>query len=137
MIRDFQIQALEYWDKVKSLGLDDIIYKPQCLFQDRSPYIYLFLNIENNVIYVGQTQNISDRMFKHIKESDFWTEVAHILYAEAPSLNLLTNYERYYIQRFSPRYNKKGFKIPHGLSPDAPMLNFYEYKGKEVLNYGK
>lgn len=135
MIRDFQVQAAKEYSMIKSLGIDDIIYKPFCLYEDRSPYIYIFYNSKNEIIYIGQTQSISNRMIKHIEESDFWNEVFYIMYAETPTLKSLTQYERYYIQKYTPKYNKIGFKLTPNLSSKMPTLVFNEYKGKEVLNY--
>ena len=136
MLRDFQLEALKEWYRIKALGLDDIIYEPNCILYDRSPYIYLFYNNNNIVIYVGHTQNIANRMSKHIEESPFWEEVSYIMCAETLNLNSLADYERYYIQKYKPKYNKRSFKKPHYL-PDMVALDFIEYKGKEVLNYVK
>ncbi|MCR5021976.1 GIY-YIG nuclease family protein [Ruminococcus sp.] len=136
MLRDFQLQAMNEWYRIKALGINDIIYEPNCILYDRSPYIYLFYDKNNIVIYIGHTQNIAKRMSKHIEESPFWKEVSYIMCAETPDLNSLADYERYYIQKYKPKYNKKGFKTPPDL-PNMVALNFIEYKGKEVLNYVK
>lgn len=135
MITEQQIETLKEWEMIKSLGIDDIIYKPMCLTEDRSPYIYFCYDKNNVLIYIGKTQNISSRIRHHEelltewKGHEWWAEVEHIMHAETPSFESLSDYERMYIKRYLPKYNKCIYKNTPLL--ELPELKFKKYEAKE------
>ena len=64
-------------------------------------YIY-FLIKDNEIVYVGQTSNLWQRMSAHNKDKEF----NYIYFEKIDKLD--ANYiENYYIIKFLPKYNKK------------------------------
>lgn len=127
MIRDFQIEQMKERKRISEYGVQDVLYPP--VIMDRSPYIYYCMNLENEILYVGHTQSIANRMSKHIDETPWWCEVSYIFCAETPTLEMLVPYKRFYIQKLNPKYNKVRPKADTSLSD----LSFRIYQGKEVL----
>lgn len=73
-------------------------------------YIYQFINHANEVIYVGHTQNLQNRMRQHFGPTGHldemvYKEVVRVAYAEKESLNEVRMYELYYISQHQPKYN--------------------------------
>jgi len=58
-----------------------------------------FLIYEDEIIYIGKTKNIYERIYHHKIQFDFFT----IIKCEELNLNEL---ERQYIMKFEPKYNK-------------------------------
>lgn len=74
--------------------------------------VYMFLNEDDDVIYVGRTDNTRDRIanghFKgsgHLKKSCY-KETKRVVYAPLNNKNETMIYELYYISKFRPKYNK-------------------------------
>lgn len=74
-------------------------------------YVYRFLNKEDQVIYVGKTNNLNKRYMQHFSKrghlsKECYNSVAKIEYiTETSELNALL-LETYYINKFRPKYNK-------------------------------
>lgn len=74
-------------------------------------YIYKFLNIHDDVLYVGRTANIQQRLkHQHFTKNGHLPQTCYdnthrIHYAEVASLNEAKTYELYYIERYKPQYN--------------------------------
>lgn len=86
-------------------------------------YIYKLLNINDEVIYVGQTTNMNKRMYDHkinnYKNWDLYSNIYKIRYAEVESDYHMNIYEIHYICKYDPKYNiqfktnnKKLFNLP-------------------------
>ncbi len=73
-------------------------------------YVYRFLNNEDEVIYVGRTNNLKNRIDNthftsgHL-ETSCYVETCKIEYIEVSEIDSYL-YEIYLINRFKPRYNK-------------------------------
>lgn len=78
------------------------------------PYIYKFLDEQDNVIYIGRTNNIIRRIrnehFSNTKQGHLpqacYNQTANVHYAEVASQNEAKMYELYYIEQYHPIYNQ-------------------------------
>lgn len=96
-------------------------------------FIYKFLNKDNEVIYVGKTNNIYARMNQHNQKKYFKNkEVVKVLLAQCNSPTDRDIYELYYINLYSPKYNdKQNYGIQFSFA--LPELEFYEYNDNVKL----
>lgn len=71
-------------------------------------YVYMFLNNEEEVIYVGKSKNLNNRLIQHFEYSkDIWKkEVEFIEIYEFEDGATMGIYEIYLIDKFKPKYNK-------------------------------
>jgi hypothetical protein len=69
-------------------------------------YIYKVIDNNNNVLYIGKTVNVHQRMSQH-KTSKWWLKKVDIKVAEVPNKALMDIYEIYYINKFNPPFNIK------------------------------
>lgn len=93
-----------------------------------SYYIYKHLDKENNVIYVGQTKNLKNRIVSHKTSSSWFSLVKTIEYAEVTDRILMNIYEKLYIDRYSPIYNKKDMDCEYSrFFKNMEELYFKEY----------
>ena len=65
---------------------------------------FLLDNVE--IVYVGQSINISARVHQHLIDKCF----NRVLYLPVVKENLL-KVERFFIERLKPKYNKEGFLV--------------------------
>ena len=73
--------------------------------RNRNCFIYFLLK-DNNLVYVGKSNNgILGRISSHIKDKDF--DSAY--YVASSSEELLDEYEKKYIIKYKPKYNKNVF----------------------------
>lgn len=71
-------------------------------------YVYRMLNKDNEVIYVGQSINLTNRMlfhFSNLDEDDWRNEVENVEYIELKTKTDMIIYEIYYIAKYYPKYN--------------------------------
>lgn len=74
------------------------------IFRDH-PTVY-FLHSKNEVVYVGQTKNLVQRLATHERSDMKWDLATH-LHVEKRMLSIV-EYE--FIERLRPRYNKMGLR---------------------------
>lgn len=91
---------------------------------DKTGYIY-FLIKNNEVIYVGQSRNINQRMSQHNLDSDY----THYYITENRNEDI-RKLESQYIKKFSPKDNTRGLGLPTTIFPCKVNDNIY-YKIKE------
>lgn len=76
---------------------------------DKKYYVYKFLNDNQEVLYVGKTTNLKDRMFKHFNSGhlspECYSEVSSIRYIECKTDLEMTIKEIYFIDKYKPKYN--------------------------------
>ena len=99
-------------------------------------YIYKHLNKENEVIYVGQTKDMDDRQGSHKNSSDWAKEIKRIEFTEVSDSMIMDIYEKYYISKLTPKYNKKDIDCKYSdFFVSMKELEFKEYikqkKGKK------
>lgn len=74
-------------------------------------FLYRFLDKFNNIIYIGRTNNIKNRMSQHFKNGhlpeECYNSIYKIEYAEIKTYVEMCIYEIYYINKEFPIYNKK------------------------------
>ena len=73
-------------------------------------YVYRFLNKNNQVIYVGKTINLENRISKHFSVTghlsrECYSEVKIIEYIDLPTKIDMDIKELYYINKYKPKYN--------------------------------
>lgn len=97
-------------------------------------FIYLFFNIKNELLYVGETDNLPRRIDQHMDE-DNWKirETSKILYATCEKESDRKLYEIYYINKLSPKYNQKDV-MDGTTTVKLPELEFRELN---LMNYQK
>mgnify|MGYP003135932711 FL=1 len=69
------------------------------------PCVY-FLIEGVEIVYVGQSINVSARAYQHTQDKDF----SKVLYLPTVKENL-DKVERFFIERLQPKYNKERFKV--------------------------
>ena len=68
-------------------------------------YLYLFYSgVE--IIYVGKTTRLNQRMREHIKNDKYYDEVTKIMYVEINDRYESDLAEKLYIATYLPKYNK-------------------------------
>ena len=76
-------------------------------------YVYRFLDKDNNIIYIGKTNNLNRRMtgqhFSHRGHltRECYVETEKIEYSQYKSSNMMSVYEIFLINRHTPRYNQE------------------------------
>ena len=122
-------------------------------------YVYRFLDKDDNIIYVGKTTNIYQRIFVHISKSIsfyhnenqslMYPNVYKIEYCQVPSDYHMNIYEMHYICKYNPPFNtnyktnnKQLFNLPE-LSWKLYIFNsfvkdyiefFYKINDKKDIN---
>jgi predicted GIY-YIG superfamily endonuclease len=77
--------------------------------------IYRIHNQNNNIIYIGQSMNLKDRLVNHFKghthTNHFVDEMCFATYMEIESVQLMNYMENSYIWAFKPKYNVKQLSL--------------------------
>ena len=101
-------------------------------------YIYKHLNKESEVIYVGLTTDIKSRQSSHKSNSHWNKEIHKIEYAEVTDNMLMEIYEKYYIDKYLPKYNTKDMDCQYSrFFKNMEDLDFKEYKSIKYKKYKK
>ena len=80
---------------------------------ERKSYVYRFMDMNNNVLYVGKTVNLSNRMKNHFSKkshlanTDLYKQVQRIEYITCKDEFQSLQNELYYINLYKPRYNSQ------------------------------
>ena len=80
---------------------------------ERKSYCYRFLDEKNNVVYVGKTVNLANRMKNHFSKkshlahTDLYKQVQRIEYITCKDEFQSLQNELYYINLYKPRYNSQ------------------------------
>lgn len=87
-------------------------FKKQKMNIENNFYVYKFIDKENNVLYIGKTNNLKNRMEEHFGstghlDNQCYNSTDKILYIELNNEDEMSIYERYLINKISPIYNKK------------------------------
>jgi excinuclease UvrABC nuclease subunit len=88
-------------------------------------YVYRFIDGKGNIIYIGKTVNINNRMQQHFSDKghlpkECYNSVAKIEYQKYKTESDSLIMETYYITKYSPKYNKLQ------QSRDLPTIEFNE-----------
>lgn len=96
-------------------------------------YVYRFLDGKGNIIYVGKTVNMDNRMQNHFNKGhlpkECYNSVAKIEYQKYKTESDSLIMETYYITKYSPKYNKLG------QSRDVPTITFDEKNWKTYKEF--
>ena len=69
-------------------------------------YIYKHI-LNNEVVYIGKTINMKNRQKQHSKDKFWFSDDLVIEYTEVTDSMIMDIYEKYYINKYSPKYNIK------------------------------
>lgn len=69
-------------------------------------YVYMFLGKNDEVIYVGKTNNLNTRFRSHQEDKpEMWDEHTKIVFNKFDNENNQSAYEKLMIMKYSPKYN--------------------------------
>ena len=101
-------------------------------------YVYRFLNSKKEIIYVGKSKNLTNRLYAHFnnQQKDWMGEICFIEVAKFQDGATMSIYELYYIDLFKPKYNRDGVYNDSLTSIELPSVNFsvYEFNYEFVKN---
>lgn len=88
-------------------------------------YVYKLLDKSGNVLYVGKTNDLKRRLGEHIANQEWSYEIDSLYYAVCRDNFEQSTYEKYYIIKSNPKYNKqdKSFST-HIILPDLQWKKF-------------
>lgn len=94
------------------INLWEYLQSEECFkIEENKYYVYRFLNKYEEVIYVGRTNNISNRIKQHLSSghlpSDCYSLINKIEYIELETFTDILIYEIYYINKYLPIYNTR------------------------------
>jgi len=96
--------------------------------------IYKFYNSDNELLYVGITNNIKMRLKQHKQDKYWFKEVNKVFTSDKVTRNEAHIYEVYYIANYSPKYNID-FSKGGTINLNFPVLHFKEYKNSPTFKY--
>lgn len=107
-------------------------------------YVYKFLGENDEVLYIGQTDNLKRRMREHFSEKgghlekEQYAQVKKAIYARVSTKESMNNIERHLISTIKPPFNKVYKNVDESLLEykleiREEMMKWTEYK-KEYLN---
>lgn len=93
-------------------------------------FVYRFLDRNNNVIYIGKTKDIRQRISTHLSTSGHLPDACYrrinkIEYIDFPTTTDMSIYELYFINKFKPEYNKRD-KEESNLSAKIPNIDSWK-----------
>lgn len=88
-------------------------------------YVYKLLDNGGNVLYVGKTNDLKRRLGEHISNQEWSCEIDSLYYAICRDDFEQSTYEKYYIIKSNPKYNKqdKSFST-HIILPELKWTKF-------------
>lgn len=105
-------------------------------------YIYIFLDNDENILYIGKTTQLRGRMIQHfyieVVEKEIWKKqinLENIILLECKNATDLELYETYLINKYNPLHNKdKVFNNKPTF--DLPYLEPITYKFEKIHTRG-
>ena len=94
-------------------------------------YVYKFFDEKDEVIYVGLTNNINNRISSHKSGSDFWGLINRIEYAKCKNSTDMRITELILINYYNPKYNKRDKIGETEFTP--PQLEWKKIDGKLAI----
>ena len=94
-------------------------------------YVYKFFDEKDEVIYVGLTNNINNRISSHKSGSDFWGLINRIEYAKCKNSTDMRITELILINYYNPKYNKRDKIGETEFTP--PQLEWKKIEGKLAI----
>lgn len=91
-------------------------------------FIYMFVNKDGEVIYIGKTTNLKNRMSYHKCTREYWEDDYIVLYHEFKGINddILIDIEQMLIELLKPAKNSKN--ADYDCSVDKYLKGFKELK---------
>lgn len=99
-------------------------------------YVYRFKNYKGDIIYIGKTQNMYNRMLQHfqgrsMKQINYGT-VAMIEFAECKTVEDMDFWEKCLIGKYKPIYNIKGIDKDVSGIKMSTKLKWEEYRNEKI-----
>ena len=94
----------------------------------KNNYVYKFFDEKDEVIYVGLTNNINNRISSHKSGSDFWGLINRIEYAKCKNSTDMRITELILINYYNPKYNKRDKIGETEFTP--PQMEWKKIEGK-------
>ena len=91
----------------------------------KTPAIYKMFNNDGDLIYIGQSLNITQRMSGHREKSSFADEVVFMQVSWMESETDMHIYEPYLINKLKPKYNKQ-FVTSDTTKIELPDLKWHD-----------
>lgn len=93
-------------------------------------YIYMFVNKDGEVVYIGKTTNIYSRMAYHKCTKEYWEEDYTVLYHEFKDINddILVDIESMLISLLNPVKNSKCADYDGNVDKYLRGFNLKEYQ---------
>lgn len=90
--------------------------------------VYQHLNENKECVYVGLTKNMEYRQNEHLRTGKHKQEIKTIIYAPVKSKTEMEIYEKYYINKLSPKYNVRDNRSDDLSALNLEPLVFKHYK---------
>jgi excinuclease UvrABC nuclease subunit len=104
-------------------------------------YVYRFLDSKGNIVYIGKTVNMDNRMQSHFTKGhlskECYNSVAKIEYQKYKTESDSLIMETYYITKYSPKYNKlqQSRDLPTIKFDEGPWRTYKQFKPIQVKSY--
>lgn len=95
-------------------------------------YVYKLLDKNENVLYVGKTNDLKRRLTEHIANQEWKNEINSLYYAVCRDDFEQRTYENYYIIKSNPKYNKQDKSFSTHII--LPELKWKKFEDTEKLN---
>lgn len=95
-------------------------------------YVYKLLDKNENVLYVGKTNDLKRRLTEHIANQEWKNEIDSLYYAVCRDDFEQRTYENYYIIKSNPKYNKQDKSFSTHII--LPELKWKKFEDTEKLN---
>lgn len=78
---------------------------------DKTPYIYVMTDRRDDILYVGYSTRIYQRLTDHMAKQPWWEEVTEIYFErfEGKTAKEINELEQIYIKAVNPKYNKQQY----------------------------
>lgn len=93
-------------------------------------FIYMFVNKDGEIIYIGKTTNLRNRMSWHKCTREYWEDDYYVLYKEFEGINddILIDIESMLISLLNPVKNSKNADYDGNVDKYLKGFNLKEYK---------
>lgn len=100
-------------------------------------YVYRFINSNNEVIYIGKAKDLKNRISHHTHlPKECYEERVKIEYIVCLNDDESAIYERYLINKLSPKYNTQ-YDNKSGFSFELPEKEWIDYNKLEEVKVNK
>ena len=92
-------------------------------------YIYKLLDKEQNVLYVGKTNDLKRRFAEHMANQEWYYEIDSMYYAICRDSFEQSTYEKYYIIKSNPKYNRQDTLLSTNIR--LPEIKWHKFENTQ------